>query len=790
MTSLFATLALFGTLTLVNSFSAHSSHLGSSGIGDNVAYTSAFPSKFEYHTPLTSGVSVGRYNAKREYSPELARIYTRYLSNDMTVGAMCAKHGMGPPTESHESLNAGSITEADINEAIGYASQQIQLYENANQQYLAIDPRGLNFSAYIFGALLQARFNEFITQYLTGKKCINKYNTAAILPTIRIPKSPNLNEEYCNIDKSESSDIRCDPSYKYRLMNGRCNNLAFPNWGSSFHCHRRLLPPDYSDGINQPRVSVQNQVLPSPRSITQFLMPDIMVPDPNLSGMNMAWGQFMVHDAFRTIQNLGLAINCCLIPNATVHPECAPITNFRPDEATTAFNNQQCLNTVRSIACNTCSLGPRDQLNVATQVLDLSNLYGGNLIDDSLTLRSFKFGMLRGSLDLMGNDTLPVRRLPKEQDTLDLTPCNEPLSNPQLTCYHTGDGIRGNQQPGINALHIVLRRRHNQHAKALAIINPHWDDEILFQEARRILIAETTKIHFSEYMPSILGDKLTKYFDLNVKSDGYTKYDPTIDPSTIQAAAVASLRMGHSQVFSVFNVLNSGRQPSYSFLLRNKFFEMSDIWAGNAHGVLRGLITEPNNDPDQFVVTDVKDFLFFNPRNPQIVDLPAININRGREHGVPAYIYFLEYCTGAKINSWHDLSRFIPMERIKELQTVYSDYRDVDLFVGGLSETKAFGSILGPTFGCLNGIQFHHWKFGDRFYFEHGGEAGSFTIEQLNSIRQTFSLANLLCKTTDLETVQLNPLFKASDANPQIFCSTLPELNYDLWREYGPYHKK
>lgn len=59
---------------------------------------------------------------------------------------------------------------------------------------------------------------------------------------------------------------------------------------------------------------------------------------------------------------------------------------------------------------------------------------------------------------------------------------------------------------------------------------------------------------------------------------------------------------------------------------------------------------------------------------------------------------------------------------------INSDFRDIDLFIGGLSENKAFGSILGPTFGCLNGIQFHHWKFGDRFYFEHGGEAGSFNI--------------------------------------------------------------
>ena len=154
--------AIACTISLVQAFSAHSSHLGH---GDNIAYTSAFPSKLDLSTPLVSGVSVGRYNPKREYSPELARIYTRYLANDMTVGAMCAGHGMSPSGE----ITAQSISESDVNEAISYASSQIQLYENANQQYLAIDPRGLNFSAYIFGALLQARFNEYITQYLTQK---------------------------------------------------------------------------------------------------------------------------------------------------------------------------------------------------------------------------------------------------------------------------------------------------------------------------------------------------------------------------------------------------------------------------------------------------------------------------------------------------------------------------------------------------------------------------------------------------------------------------------------------
>jgi peroxidase len=224
---------------------------------------------------------------------------------------------------------------------------------------------------------------------------------------------------------------------------------------------------------------------------------------------------------------------------------------------------------------------------------------------------------------------------------------------------------------------------------------------------------------------------------------------------------------------------------------------MSDIWMGNSQGILRGLIeAEPDNKVDPFIVTDVKDFLNFNPRTtvnshgtvitqPSVVDLAAININRGREHGVAGYIYYLEYCTGVPIKSWADLKQFIPVERLQRLQTVYRDLNDIDLFVGGLSESKAFGSILGPTFACLNGIQFHHWKYGDRFFFEHGGEAGSFKIEQLNNIRQVSSLANLLCKTTDFDYVQANPQFRASEHNPKVPCHAFAEFDYHLWSESG-----
>lgn len=44
----------------------------------------------------------------------------------------------------------------------------------------------------------------------------------------------------------------------------------------------------------------------------------------------------------------------------------------------------------------------------------------------------------------------------------------------------TGDG-RANQQVMLIALHTVMMREHNRIAIELAYINPHWDDERIYQ---------------------------------------------------------------------------------------------------------------------------------------------------------------------------------------------------------------------------------------------------------------------------------------------------------------------
>lgn len=90
---------------------------------------------------------------------------------------------------------------------------------------------------------------------------------------------------------------------------------------------------------------------------------------------------------------------------------------------------------------------------------------------------------------------LPVSRRPTED-------CQFNAKNAQ--CYLAGDS-RVNVHPQLTAMHIMWLREHNRIAKQLAQLNPAWDDEILYQEARRIVIAEVQHITYNEWIPEVLG---------------------------------------------------------------------------------------------------------------------------------------------------------------------------------------------------------------------------------------------------------------------------------------------
>lgn len=64
---------------------------------------------------------------------------------------------------------------------------------------------------------------------------------------------------------------------------------------------------------------------------------------------------------------------------------------------------------------------------------------------------------------------------------------------------------RVNQNTGVTVLQVLMLREHNRVCDELLQLNPHWDDETIYQEARRVVVAEVQRITYDAYLPVILG---------------------------------------------------------------------------------------------------------------------------------------------------------------------------------------------------------------------------------------------------------------------------------------------
>lgn len=272
------------------------------------------------------------------------------------------------------------------------------------------------------------------------------------------------------------------------------------------------------------------------------------------------------------------------------------------------------------------------------------------------------------AFDVNGGIIMPTN-INDEPDPLLVQTCNVPPMFPEFRCFINGDGIRGNQHPALNALQTLFMRRHNQHAEALAKVNPQWSDEIVFWEARRLLTAEYNHITYGEYLQSLFSKELLSYFNLLPLKHGFTKYEPETDHSSIHEWATAAGRFGHSQINENFVIKNEHERIPYR--MRDVFFEMSLIHLGQTDGIIRGLTSEPALEVDPFFSVDVRNFLYQLPNRTTGLDLVSINILRGRDHGIPGYINYLDYCFGTKVSDWSDLYEYIPQKQVDNFARLY-----------------------------------------------------------------------------------------------------------------------
>ena len=198
--------------------------------------------------------------------------------------------------------------------------------------------------------------------------------------------------------------------------------------------------------------------------------------------MVMQWGQFLDHDITLTPEN---DVECECGGEENNDDECfqIPIPTNDPFYSTLP-SPPTCLHFSRSTAF--CTSTPREQFNLITSYIDGSSIYGSDQTTADL-LREFSRGELTTSV--VNNNLLPV------------------IDGARLA----GD-VRAQEQPGLTSMHTLWMREHNRIAKEVAASDPSLSDEDVFQESRKMVIAQLQNIAYSEWLPKILGnDQITKY---------------------------------------------------------------------------------------------------------------------------------------------------------------------------------------------------------------------------------------------------------------------------------------
>ncbi|XP_022246593.1 peroxidase-like isoform X2 [Limulus polyphemus] len=576
-----------------------------------------------------------------------------------------------------------------------------------------------------------------------------------------------------------SADTKCDKRTKFRTIDGSCNNVKHHDWGSALNCMNRILPPDYADGVSNPRKASSGNELPNPRLVSTTIHFEKDVPAGDFTHLLMQWGHFLSHDITFTPSrsfprgDVALAlrkiIDCCA-PEDRHNSQCFPFA-IPPDDPFFTHYNIRCMDFRRSARCLRSGPGQREQINQITSFIDGSQIYG-SFLNISLAIRTFQNGLLKTQTDNQGGEILPGS--PNAESDF----CSDVANN--NICFMAGD-IRVNQQPGLTSMHIIWLRQHNRLARQLKQLNPSWDDETLYQEARRIVGAQLQMITYNEFLPVVLGPLFYLTFHLKPLSSGYTSYLKEKDPTILNEFSTAAFRFGHTLIQNNFSQIYSSNNSS-NMELQDNFFFPFELYYGQLDSILRGLMKDKGQEFDTFFSNSVTNHLFKRRGEEHGLDIAALNIQRGRDHGLRSYVDYLEYCFLKHLTKFHHLQLTMTKDAQNHFENLYEKVEDIDLFSGGVNERPLNKGIVGPTFGCIIGVQFGLLKFGDRYYFEHGKQSGSFTPDQLREIRKT-TLARILCDNSDgFQSISRFPFRPENfERNEVINCNDLPEINLELW---------
>ncbi len=512
-----------------------------------------------------------------------------------------------------------------------------------------------------------------------------------------------------------------------RSIDGVGNNLANPDWGSVDVQLLRMAPADYGDGISTPA----GQDRPSAREVSNVLAAQIeeeMPNDRNLSAMIYAFGQFLDHD----IDLTGAA--------SPAEDISVPVPAGDPyfDPTGTGTQTIPMSRSAYDPTTGTSPDNPRQQLTSVTAFIDGSQIYGSSE-DRTAALRTFSGGHLKTS----DGDLLPYNTLglPNENES--------PL--PADALFLAGD-VRVNDNIELTAVQTLFLREHNRLADVLAGQHPHWTDEQLFQEARKLVIAEIQMIAYNEFLPALLGSGAI---------GPYRGYDPTVNPGIATEFSTAAFRLGHSMLGNDVEFLdNQGNDVFDDVLLREAFFNPSLLAETGIDPILKYLASDPAQEIDTQVVDEVRNFLFGQPGAGGF-DLASLNIQRGRDNGLADYNSTRVAYGLAPVQSFADITSDPQLQQ--KLAEVYGSVDNIDLWTGGLAEDHVAGASVGPLFRAIIADQFERLRDGDRFWYQR-----DLSTAEMKMVGHT-TLADVIRRNTTTTNLQDNVFQFYNTIDGQVF---------------------
>ena len=475
-----------------------------------------------------------------------------------------------------------------------------------------------------------------------------------------------------------------------RSFDGKGNNLQHPQWGAVGTNQLQVLPNGFADGISEPGGINR----PSPRVISNsvFNQEGLLPDELTLSDYAWVWAQFIDHDITLVGDNHNERLEIPI-------PKGDPF--FDPSSTGTAK-----INILRSSSdpnSGTSTSNPRAFPNIISSYIDASAIYGSTE-ERANWLRSFEGGKIRMSAGnlLPYNTTTGEKNGPVDVDAPEMA-----MANPFFTKWFVSGDIRANENPLLTSLHTIFTREHNRQCEQLAAKNPDWNDEQLYQHARKIVGGLMQAIVYEEWLP-VLGVHLGEY----------GAYDPLVEVGVMNIFSAAAYRYGHSVINSkIFRMDNNKNTiPEGDILLRDAFFNPNVISElGGIDPLLIGMSWQVEQDFDCKMVHDLRNFLFGAPGSGGL-DLAAINIQRGRERGLPDYNTARVGFGLPRVESFNKLTNNPWLNQT--LEQVYGDINNVDAWVGFLAEDHMSDALFGRSVMRIMEKQFSILRDGDRYYYE------------------------------------------------------------------------